>query len=160
MPPGIDNFNPFWKSHHIVVPKLASVLPKPSKTIGHCRSKWLELYFCLLLSESPSSQSQWYPFWNSDIPKKKLKDETNGENYDEKACMCKFGWRKCGQPKTRPARPLVTAMNKVMPSREEPDMNDTDTSNASTRHNKHWPDQRQGVKDPRIKDQRTMDPRT
>ena len=148
-----------------MVPKLASVLPKPSKTIGHCRSKWLELYFCFLLSELPSSQSQWYPFWNSDIPisqsvLKKISEETNSEKYDDKVRMCKFGWRKCGQPKTRPALPLATYMNKVISSREEPDMNDTDTSNASTQHNKHWPDQRQGVKDPRIKDQRTMDPRT
>ena len=145
-----------------MVPKLASVPPKPPNTIGHCRSIWIELYFCLLLSELSSSQSQWCPFWNSDIPTsqsalKKLTEETNGQNYDDKAHMCKFGWRKCGQPKTRPAEPLVTAMNKVMPSREEPDMNDTDTTNASTRHNKHWPDRRQGVKDPRIKDQRTMD---
>jgi len=70
MPPGFDNFNLSCtqKSHLIMVPRLASVPHKLPKTIGHCRSKWLELYFHPLLSESLSSRSQWYPFWNSDIP--------------------------------------------------------------------------------------------
>jgi len=69
MPPGFDNFNHSCTQNHlIVVPRLASVPHKLPKTIGHRHSKWLELYFCLLLSESLSSWSQWYPFWNSDIP--------------------------------------------------------------------------------------------
>ena len=73
-----------------MVPRLASVPHKPPKTIGHCRSKWLELYFRLLLSESLSSQSHWYPFWNSDIPtlqsalKQSYTEDTNCENNDDK----------------------------------------------------------------------------
>ena len=93
MPPGFDNFNPSCtqKSHHILVPRLASVPHEPPKTIGHRRSKWLELYFCLLLSESHSSRSQSYPFWNLDIPtsqsaqKQSSTEETNGQNKNDKA---------------------------------------------------------------------------
>ena len=93
MPPGFDNFNPSCtqKSRHIVVPRLASVPHKLPKTIGHRRSKWLQLYFRLLLSESLSSRSQWYPFWNSDIPtsqsalKQSYTEDTNGQNNDDKA---------------------------------------------------------------------------
>ena len=92
MPPGFDNFDPSCtqKSHHIVVPRLASVPHKLPKIIGHRRSKWLELYFRLLLSESLSSQSHWYPFWNSDIPtsqsvlKQSYTEDTNGQNNDDK----------------------------------------------------------------------------
>ena len=88
-----DNFNPSCtqKRHHIVVPRLAGVPHKPQKTIGHRRSKWLELYFRLLLSASLSSRSQWYPFWNLDIPtsqsalKRSYSEETNSENNDDKA---------------------------------------------------------------------------
>ena len=92
MPPGFDNFNSSCTSkiHHILVPGLASVLHKLPKTIGHRRLKWLELYFRFLLSESPSSQSQWYPFWNLDIStsqsvlKQSYTEETNGQNNDDK----------------------------------------------------------------------------
>ena len=56
------------KSHQILVPRLASVLNKWPKMIGHHHSKWLELYFCLLLVETCSSWTMCCPFWNSDIP--------------------------------------------------------------------------------------------
>ena len=92
MPPGFDNFNSSCtqKSHLIMVPMLASVPHKLPKTTGHRRSKWLQLYFRLLLSESLSSRSQWYPFWNSDIPtsqsalKQSYTEDTNGQNNDDK----------------------------------------------------------------------------
>ena len=92
MPPGFENFNPSCtqKSRHIVVARLASVPHKLPKTIGHRRSKWLQHYFRLLLSESLSSGSQWYPFWNSDIPtsqsalKQSYTEDTNGQNNDDK----------------------------------------------------------------------------
>ena len=70
---------------------LSPVIRYTPKMIGHRRSKWLELYFRLPLSESLSSQSHWYPFWNSDIPtsqsalKQSYSEETNGENNDDKA---------------------------------------------------------------------------
>ena len=90
MPPGFDNFNSSFtqKSHHILVLRLASV---PHKLPSHRCSKWLELYFLLLLSESPSSRPQWYPFWNSDIPtsqsvlKQSYTEETNRQNNNDKA---------------------------------------------------------------------------
>ena len=93
MPLGYDNFNSSCtqKSHQILVPRLASVPHKPPKTIGHRRSKWLELYFCLLLAETRSSRSQWYPFWSSDIPtsqsalKQSYTEKTNGQNNDDTA---------------------------------------------------------------------------
>ena len=93
MPLGYDNFNSSCtqKSHQILVPRLMSVSHKLPKTIGHHRSKWLEHYFCLLFSETRSSQSQWYPFWNSDIPtsqsalKQSYREKTNGQNNDDKA---------------------------------------------------------------------------
>ena len=75
----------------ILVPRPASVLHKPSKMIDHRRLKWLELYFCLLLSETHSSQSRWYPFWNSDAPtsqsllKQSYTEETNSQNNNDKA---------------------------------------------------------------------------
>ena len=95
MPPGFDNFNPSCtqKSRHIVVPRLASVPHKLPKTIGHRRSKWLQLYFRLLLSESLSSRSQWYPFWNSDIPtsqsalKQNYTEDTNGQDKAKKPTL-------------------------------------------------------------------------
>ena len=73
-----------------MVSRLASVPHKQPKTIGHHRSKWLQLYFRLLLSESLSSRSQWYLFWNLDIPtsqsalKQSYKEDTNGQNNDDK----------------------------------------------------------------------------
>ena len=65
-------------------------LHKPSKMINHRPLKWLELYFCLLLSVKHSSQSQWYAFWNSDTPtsqspKQSSTEETNGQNNNDKA---------------------------------------------------------------------------
>ena len=77
----------YTKNHHILVPRLVSVLHKLPKMIGHHRSKWLELYFRLLLLESPSYRS---PFWNSDIPtsqsvwKQSYTEGTNGQNNDDK----------------------------------------------------------------------------
>ena len=93
MPPGFDNFNPSCtqKSHHIVVPRLTSVPHKLPKTISHRRSKWFQLYFRLLLSESVRSWPQWYPFWNSDIPtsqsalKQSYTEDTNSQNNNNKA---------------------------------------------------------------------------
>ena len=93
MPPGFDNFNPSCtqKSRHIVVPRLASVPYKLPKTISHRRSKWLQPYFRLLLSKSLSSRSQWYPFWNSNIPtsqsalKESYTEDANGQNNNDKA---------------------------------------------------------------------------
>ena len=44
-----------------------------------------------LLSESLSSRSQWYPFWNSDMPtsqstlKQSYTEDANGQNNDDKA---------------------------------------------------------------------------
>ena len=93
MPPGFDNFNPSCtqKSRHIVVTRLTSVPHRLPKTIGHRCSKWLQLYFCLLLSESVCSRCQWYPFWNSDIAtsqsalKQSYTEDTNGQNNNDKA---------------------------------------------------------------------------
>ena len=93
MPPGYDNFNSSCtqKSHQILVPRLASIPHKLPKTIGHHRLKWLERYFCVLFSETRSSQSQWYSFWNSDIPtsqsalKQSYREKTNDQNNDYKA---------------------------------------------------------------------------
>ena len=79
------------KPYKILVSRLVSVPHKHTKTVAHHRSKWLELYFCLLLSESHSSQSQWYLFWNSDIPtsqsalKQSYSETTGGQNSIDKA---------------------------------------------------------------------------
>ena len=93
MPLCYDNFNSSCtqKNHQILVPRPASVPHKPLKTLGHRRSKWLELYFCLLLAERRSSRSQRCTFWNSDIPssqpplKQSYTEKTNGQNNDNKA---------------------------------------------------------------------------
>ena len=79
------------KPYKILVSRLVSVLHKHTKTVAHHRSKWLELYFCLLLSESHSSQSQWYPFWNWDIAtsqsalKQSYSETTGGQNSIDEA---------------------------------------------------------------------------
>ena len=94
MPPGFDNFNLFCtqKSRHIVVPRLASVLHKLPKTIGHRRSNDFSFtsVFCsqnhsaLGLSDI-RSEIQTYVSTLQSALKQSYTEDTNDQNNDDKA---------------------------------------------------------------------------